>query len=61
MTVKVSDVIGSEDVSMTCPNVTATLKTVSCTLITARGSDLTGDFSYNTSDSIHSITNVPGK
>lgn len=61
MTVKVSDDISPLDLSMTCPNVTATQKTVSCILTTARGTDLTATFSYNTTDSYHSIVNVPGK
>jgi hypothetical protein len=60
MTVQVSDVVSALDVSITCPNVTTTAKTVSCIFTTARGSDLTASFSYNTSDSYHSILNVPG-
>ena len=61
MTVKVSDVITAVDIAMTCPNVTTTLKTVSCLLTCARGSALTADFNYNTTDAVRSIVNVPSK
>lgn len=61
MTVKVTDVISSMDVSMTCPNVTTTLKTVSCTFTSARGTSLTANFNYNSSNAVHSIVNIPGK
>jgi hypothetical protein len=61
MIVKVSDQISSLDVSITCPNVTATQKTVSCIFTSARGTDLTATFNYNTSDTFHSILNIPGK
>lgn len=61
MTVKVSDVITAVDISMTCPNVTTTLKTVSCLLISARGSSLTANINYNTTSATHSVTNIPGK
>jgi hypothetical protein len=46
---------------MTCPNITATLKTVSCIFTSIRGTDLTANFNYNTSGSSHSILNIPGK
>lgn len=61
MTVKVSDDISALDVAITCPNVTTTQKTVSCIFTAARGTDLTASFTYNTSDSYHSILNIPGK
>ena len=61
MTVKVTDSISSLDVAMTCPNVTVTLKTVSCVFTVARGSELTGNFNYNASNAAHSIVNIPGK
>jgi hypothetical protein len=61
MAVKVSDKISSLDVSMTCPNVTATQEIVSCIFTSVRGSDLTATFSYNTTVSYHSILNIPSK
>jgi hypothetical protein len=61
MTVQVTDQISALDVSITCPNVTTTSITVTCIFTTARGTDLTANFNYNTSDSMHSILNVPGK
>jgi hypothetical protein len=61
MTVKVFDQISSLDVSMTCPNVTATGKTISCIFTSVRGTDLTANINYNSSDPPHSILNIPGK
>jgi hypothetical protein len=61
MTVQVSDSISSLDVSMTCPNVTTTSKTVSCVLISVRGTGLTATFNYNTTAPVDSIVNIPGK
>ena len=61
MIVKVFDNISSLDVSMTCPNVTATLETVSCNFTSVRGTDLTASFTYNTSTSVHLILDIPGK
>jgi hypothetical protein len=61
MTVQVSDSISALDVFMTCPNLTTTSKTVSCVLISVRGTGLTATFNYNTSNSIHSIVNIPSK
>ena len=61
MTVKVSDKISSYDISMMCPNVTAIYKTISCTFTSIRGTDLTAYFSYNVSNSSHSISNIPSK
>ncbi|CAF3507643.1 unnamed protein product [Rotaria sordida] len=59
MTVKVSDQISSLDVSMTCPNVTVTQKTISCIFTSIRGTDLTAKLNYNSSTPSHSIINVP--
>ena len=61
MAVQVSDSISALDISLTCPNVTTTSKTVSCVLTSIRGTDLTATFNYNTSDPIDSIVNVPSK
>jgi hypothetical protein len=61
MTVQVSDSISALDVSLTCPNVTTTSKTVSCVLTSVRGTGLTATFNYNTTDPIDSIVSVPGK
>lgn len=57
--VQVSDQISSSDVSLTCPNVTATLKSISCSLIAIRGSYLTASVNYNSSNPSFSILNVP--
>ncbi|CAF5104592.1 unnamed protein product, partial [Rotaria magnacalcarata] len=59
MTVKVSDQISSSDVSMTCPNVTTTMNTVSCTFISVRGTGLTAQVNYNESMPLYSMVNVP--
>jgi hypothetical protein len=59
MTVVVSDQISSLDVSVTCPNVTATGKTISCIFISARGTGLTANITYNTSGPSDSIVNIP--
>ncbi|UJR27333.1 hypothetical protein I4U23_008626 [Adineta vaga] len=59
MVVKVSDQISALDVSITCPNVTATQKTVSCVFTTARGTGLTGSFDYNTTSGSHSNVRMP--
>ncbi len=61
MVVQVSDQISALDVSMTCPNVTTTQITVSCIFTCARGTDLTANFTYNASNSVYSIANIPGK
>jgi hypothetical protein len=61
MTVRVFDSISSLDVSITCPNVTTTLTTVSCIFTSARGTDLTANLNYNASGSSYSILNIPGK
>ncbi|CAF4423323.1 unnamed protein product, partial [Adineta steineri] len=47
LTVKVTDQILPLDVSITCPNVTATKKTVSCIFTCVRGTGLTDAFSYS--------------
>ncbi|CAF1178747.1 unnamed protein product [Adineta steineri] len=59
LTVKVIDQILPLDVSITCPNVTATKKTVSCIFTSVRGTGLTDAFSYNIAGSSHSILNIP--
>ncbi|CAF4570580.1 unnamed protein product [Rotaria sp. Silwood1] len=59
MTVKVSDQISSLDVSITCPYVTTTLQTVSCTFISVRGTDLTAELNYNSTMPSYSIFNIP--
>ena len=61
MVVKVADQISTLDVSLTCPNVTATKTTVSCDLAVVRGSSLTGSFNYNSTDGPRTIAHVPGK
>ncbi|CAM2704890.1 unnamed protein product [Rotaria socialis] len=59
MTVKVSDQISSSDISMTCPNATKTMTTVSCTFISVRGTGLTAQVNYNESMPLYSMANVP--
>ncbi|CAF3607443.1 unnamed protein product [Adineta steineri] len=59
LTVKVTDQILPLDVSITCPNVTATKKTVSCIFTCVRGTGLTDAFSYSIAGSSHSILNIP--
>ena len=59
--VKVSDQISALDLSIVCPNVTVTKKTVSCVLTSVRGTDLTGQFTYNTTNGSHLISSIPGK
>lgn len=59
MAVKVIDQVSASDVALTCPNVTATVKTVSCTLTSVRGTDLTAQLTYNTTTPTNMINHIP--
>lgn len=61
MTVVVSDVISSSDISLACPNASTTQKTISCKLTSIRGSSLTAQLNYNLSGLSYSIPDVPSK
>lgn len=60
MAVKVLDQMASGDITISCPNITATKQPLSCSLNVARGFGLTANMNYNISGGIYQISDVPG-